>query len=246
MTDAFVAVHGALMQASVLMPLATALGRPMIAPGLPAHRGGVPWDGARDYHDQATEAVLAKLPEAPVDMFGHSLGGTVALRVAAEHSARVRSLVLFEPVFFAAAPEAAFANHMSEMEPFHTALAQGRDGSAAAVFHGLWGTGAPWESLPDLVRKSMLRLLPVIEASAPGIVQDRAGFLPKLAACPVPTLVLHHAEPPEIVAGITEGLITRMPNAKAVAIEGPGRHMQPLAAVDAVAAAIRDFWDQIA
>jgi lipase len=38
----------------------------------------------------------------PVDVIGHSFGGTVALRLAVERPDLVRSLVLIEPVFVAA------------------------------------------------------------------------------------------------------------------------------------------------
>lgn len=43
---------------------------------------------------------------APVDVIGHSFGATVALRLALERPELVRSLVLVEPVLFAAAKAA--------------------------------------------------------------------------------------------------------------------------------------------
>ena len=241
MNTPFVALHGAFMQGSSLQTLAAALGRAAITPGLPAHRRGLAWDPGRDYHDQALEGLIAALPEGPVDLFGHSLGATVALRLAVEQPDRVRSLVLFEPVLFAAAHPEARDRHAAEMAPFHKALEEGLEGSAAAHFHGLWGGGDRWEDLPDLARRAMLRLLPIIEASAPGIFEDRPGVVPRLADCRVPTLVLHQNQPPEIVAAISSGL-RRMPLVEVRAVAGPGGHMLPLTAPQAVAAEISAFW----
>lgn len=239
------AVHGALMQGAALLPLGAALGRETLAPGLPAHRRGPPWEAHRDYHDQAYEAVCAALPEGPVDVFGQSYGGTLALRLAVEHPERVRSLVLFEAVAFAAAAPGPLAHHREEMETFHGALKAGREGTAAALFYKLWGTGAEWESLPDVVRKAMLRLLPVIPATEPGILADRPGVIPRLSACDVPTLLLQHVGAPEITTAINEGLRRRMPRAQIREVEGDGRHLMPNMDPKAVASEVAAFWDQL-
>lgn len=62
-----------------------------LAPDLPGH-GTAGWDPPYTYERHA-RAVLAALPEDPVDVVGHSMGGVVALVLAAAAPGRVRSVV---------------------------------------------------------------------------------------------------------------------------------------------------------
>ncbi|MDG9704644.1 alpha/beta fold hydrolase [Streptomyces sp. DH37] len=48
---------------------------------------------------EAVSAWLAAVPREPVVLVGHSTGAQIALRVAADHPGRVRSLVLMGPTF---------------------------------------------------------------------------------------------------------------------------------------------------
>ena len=75
----------------------------MAAPDLLAHGAGPEADRNRDFHDQATKAAELHMAEVPVHLIGHSFGATLALRLAIEAPARVRSLTLIEPVLFCAA-----------------------------------------------------------------------------------------------------------------------------------------------
>jgi lipase len=73
---------------------------------LPCHGASGDWDGQGDIHDTATDMALTVLDDIgaqPIDLLGHSFGATVALRLAIEHPERIRSLIMYEPVFFAAA-----------------------------------------------------------------------------------------------------------------------------------------------
>ncbi|WP_258869676.1 alpha/beta fold hydrolase [Paracoccus thiocyanatus] len=76
------------------------------APDLPGHGQSPDWAGGPpDYHTAVTRAAAA-LIDRPLDLIGHSMGATVALRIAVAAPQAVRSLTLIEPVLFAAAPEA--------------------------------------------------------------------------------------------------------------------------------------------
>lgn len=61
------------------------------APDLPGH-GGAAWDPPYTYERYA-RAVLEQLPQGEVDVVGHSMGGVVALALAAVAPGRVRSVV---------------------------------------------------------------------------------------------------------------------------------------------------------
>src|SRR5437016_11725112 len=70
---------GAAWNFSELAPLLA--GRSLLIPDLPGHAGSSPLPAAPTLAAFA-DAVAACLDAAPVDVFGHSMGGAVALRLA--------------------------------------------------------------------------------------------------------------------------------------------------------------------
>ncbi|MEY3533595.1 MAG: hypothetical protein RI979_1619, partial [Pseudomonadota bacterium] len=142
------------------------------------------WDGVTDLHDAATADAIAMAEAlgqgAPVDIFGHSFGGTVALRVALTRPDLVRSLMLVEPVIFAAA-RAAGAEAWTAFQDEHLGVARlmgsGDRLGAARLFHGLWGTGEPLESLPDRARDYIIDRIHLIPAQNAVLLDDSKGLL---------------------------------------------------------------------
>lgn len=234
-----VLLHPALAGPVALRGLDRALGGGSVMPGLPGHPGGGTWDRASAYMDQAVAQALAALPAGPVHLFGHSLGGAVALRVAVEHPDLVTRLDLFEPVMFAAASAEARADHAAEMAPFMAAFETGNHARAAEVFAGLWSGGVPWPALPELVRKQMTALIDVIPATRPALMDDIHRVLPRLADCGVPTWIWTSATPAPIAASIQEGLVARLPQAQGGQIDHASGHMIPVMAPDVMATAMR-------
>ncbi|NJM82478.1 MAG: alpha/beta fold hydrolase, partial [Tabrizicola sp.] len=77
----------------------------------PGHGKAADWDGQEEIHGLTTR-IAVELAEmlgdgGPIDLMGHSFGATVALRIALDRPDLVRSLVLVEPVIFAAAGRSA-------------------------------------------------------------------------------------------------------------------------------------------
>lgn len=86
-------VHGYGGAAWNFEPMAAHLaGRRLIVPDLPGHGGSSPLPAAPTLAGFAD--VLAGVLDEPVDVFGHSLGGVVALRLAERHPQLVRRVVL--------------------------------------------------------------------------------------------------------------------------------------------------------
>lgn len=213
----------------------------MTAMDLPGHGRSPPRDPGRDFHDQATEAARAALPEG-AHVVGHSFGATVALRLALEGVAAA-SLTLIEPVLFAAAREVgapAHEAHVAAFGPVLRAFEAGDHEGATRRFAATWGDGRPWDGLPEGLRAYQTERIALVFAGGPALDDDAAGLLApgRLEALGVPTLLIEGARSPEVVAAIQHRLTERLARAHRVVIEGAG-HMAPLTHPDAVADAIR-------
>ncbi|MFM2389238.1 MAG: hypothetical protein RLZZ437_793, partial [Pseudomonadota bacterium] len=226
-----------------------ALARPdwtVIAPDLRGH-GSLPlWDGQGDYHGDCTRDVIALCEaEGEVDLIGHSLGATIALRVALERPELLRSLTLIEPVLFCAARASnasAYAQHQAEFEPAAMAMRAGDMMAAAAAFNAYW-SGGDFAALPEKVQKALAARMPIITATAPVLYVDAGGMLGymRLESLGIPVLLLEGAQSPGVMAVIQTELERRLPQASRRVIDGAG-HMLPLTHATQVSAAISAFY----
>src|SRR6056297_3341678 len=211
---------------------------------LPGHGLGAAWDEAAGIQGAST-AIAADLLDGPADIIGHSFGATVALRLAVEHPHLVRTLSLYEPVFFAVAladrPDLR-ADHEAEMAAYQAGIAAGDMVAAARGFLLVWGGGEAWEALPAPVRDRMAAQMPLIEAAAPALYGDAGGMLASgaLGRITAPVLLMEGARSPAIIAAINDGLAARLPDCRRLRLDGAG-HMGPVTHPRAVAAAIRGF-----
>ncbi len=211
----------------------------MIAPDLLAHGAGPEADRNRDFHDQASEGAMRHFPDVPVHLIGHSFGATLALRLAMEAHARVRSLTLIEPVLFCAADGPGRAAHDAHFAPLATAMTEGDLDEAARIFLGLWGTEA-FDDLPAAQQRYITDRIWIPEATEPALVHDGVRLLPRLRALTLPTLLLEGTRSPPVIAEINARLAADLPRAARARIEGAS-HMAPITHPEAVASKIRHF-----
>ena len=224
-----------------------------IAYDLPGHGRSADWDGTTNIQDVSTAMAVDLLEDQakgkPVDVIGHSFGGTVALRLAAERPDLVRSLVLVEPVFFSVAmadrPDLKVGQEPG-MIRYRAALADGDREAAAAAFTSLWGDGRGWERLPETQRTAMAARIHLIEAGHPAIYGDCAGMLSggKLEQIACPVLLIRGGDSPEAISVINDGLARRIPGAAQLVVPEAG-HMAPITHPKVVADAVRAFWAQV-
>lgn len=243
------ALHCSLAHAGAWSGLATRLsGVTVTAMDQPGHGRAPDWDGLADLHDLTTAqaaAVLAGLATGgPVDLFGHSFGGTVCLRLALDHPQLVRSLTLVEPVIFAAARGTAVFDRFRAGHEATSRLIRSDAAAGAAAFHRLWGAGEGLADLPERQRSYITARIHHIAAQGPVLLDDAAGLLRPggLEGLAMPVLLVEGADSPPIIDAVQGALAARLPRVRRLSVPGAG-HMVPITHPDAVAAAVQAHLD---
>ncbi|WP_225028412.1 alpha/beta fold hydrolase [Xinfangfangia pollutisoli] len=239
------AIHCSLAHAGAWAGLAEMLPEiSLTAMDQPGHGRSEDWRPGSDLHALTTAAatVLAQRLAAsgPVDLFGHSFGATVCLRLALERPDLIRSLVLVEPVLFAAARGTpVFAEFARAQADLPTATPEDRLASASR-FHALWGDGRPLASLPERQMRYILDRIHIIPAQNRVLLDDAAGLLRPggLEALSRPVLLVEGGESPAVIPAIQAALAARLPQARRVVLDGAG-HMAPITHPGPLADAIR-------
>lgn len=230
------------------------LGLPnLTAPDMVGHGRARDWDGQGDLHSLCTRDALDLAAQmaavsGPIDLIGHSFGGTVALRIALERPELLRSIVLIEPVLFAAAradeaPE--YPDFIATHRVFEVMLRAGDLHAAARHFQSIWGDGRDFGAAPKSVQRYIMDRLHLILAQTDALHNDSAGIMGylRLEAMGLPVLLISGSDSPPIVGAITRSLANRLPNVTQMTIQG-ARHMAPITHPQQVAAALVAFWAQ--
>lgn len=251
-TRPVLALHCSLAHAGAWSGLVEHLtGVTVTATDAPGHGRAADWLPTQDMHARATAESIAMaetLAEGgPIDLFGHSFGGTVALRIAVERPDLVRSLTLVEPVIFAAAHAAhdpAYAPFRAAHLAFGALVQAGQREEAAALFHAQWGTGDRFADLPDRSRSYMLDRIHLIVAQNAVLLDDAAGILRAggLEALQAPVLLVDGAVSPPIIEAVQTALAARLRHVKRLTVPGAA-HMVSITHAAAVAPAVQAHLD---
>lgn len=217
----------------------------MRAPDLPGH-GRTDYDPEQDFHDQATSDALAALVGiGPALVLGHSIGGTVALRIAVARPDLLRALVLIEPVAFAFLADAGHPGYTAETAAsrgFAEAARAGDWRRAAEVFVARWGAGGGLDGLLPDQADYMVARMPLVVASEAAILDTPAPRLrlSDIAAIEAPVLLIEGTRSPRVVSEILDVIEARLPRAERVRIDGAG-HMAPVTHPGPVSDAVLRF-----
>jgi pimeloyl-ACP methyl ester carboxylesterase len=120
-----------------------------------------------------TLAAQAKLVEAvasagdgPVALVGHSMGGAVALEAALRLGARVRLVIVFEPILFYLLREHGEPEALAEIEAmangFRARAANGDWEGVGELFVDYWSPPGSWAAMPPERRAGLLEMLPQV------------------------------------------------------------------------------------
>ena len=218
-----------------------------IAPDLLGYGQSPDWpDGAAYEVDAELHALTSLLPccAAKYHLVGHSYGGVVALMLALANPARVHTLTLIEPVFFAAlrhgGPDRAYQRFCRVRDAFLSSLARGEPEAALAEFIGFWAGKGAWQRMTADQRAGLLKM-------ADRIALDwHASFAAEadvhgLAALGARTLLLCGDRSPESMLRLVEALHALMAGSTHVVMPGAG-HLLPLThAPETTRAMLRHF-----
>lgn len=204
---------------------------------LPGHGRSGPWEAdpdGPDYHTAVTR-IAASFISRPLDLIGHSMGATVALRIALAAPDAVRSLTLIEPVLFAAAPEKAAGQPDLDLERL---VAEGRDEEATRNFLALWGAQG-YDDLPEDAQERMRMRVRLVASCTPDLVRDRANLLRDggLETIDAPVLLISGEQSPASIHAIADALAARFPDVGRANVPAAG-HMAPITHPDEIAGLI--------
>jgi lipase len=221
----------------------------IIAPDMIGHGKARDWDGRGDLHNLCTrdaiDAAMGLAKTGPIDIIGHSFGATIALRIALERPELLRSIILIEPVLFAAAradeaPE--YKDYMRDHVYFDTLLRSENALAAAQHFQSIWGDGRDFSSAPKSVQNYITKRIFLIAAQTQALHNDTAGIMGylRLESLGMPVLMIQGSDSPPIIGAIMRSLTARLPNVQEITIQG-AKHMVPITHPKATSQAILQF-----
>lgn len=212
---------------------------------LPGH-GESEFDERLDIQLQACENAIALLAQAdqPSDIFGHSFGATVALKVALMRPDLVRSLSLYEPVYFSLLAKAnpdAYATEMEASTAFRFAAKAQDWPNASRAFLSRWSIGS-FDNLPAAQQKYIMQTIPLIVASTASIVDPVNGalILAQLPQLAQPVLLMEGEHSPAATSHICAVISEYCQTARTVKIDGVS-HMGPITHSAKIANIVKQF-----
>lgn len=237
-------IHCGLGRAANWRPFLNAIERPVspLLIELPGHGLAEPYDKTRDFADQAVELALEEMPSEPVPLIGHSFGAVLALRIAVERPYRVSSLVLVEPVFFAAVKGRwAYEKIERDLAGFAKKMAAAEHATAAKEFHAIWGDGTPWKELTAEQRSYIVDRVPLIPPGNTLLFDDRPGLLrpDRLEELDMPVTFVDGGDTHPVIPEIISTIGDRIPDAEWVTVPGAG-HMLPMTHPERLLEAVGD------
>jgi pimeloyl-ACP methyl ester carboxylesterase len=246
--EQIVLLHATASSANALAGLAACLARPdrrIIVPMLNGY-GGTQLSTVADpidAHMEVVEHCLRLYSARRKIIFGHSMGGLIAL-FCAMRSMAFDAMILFEPIVIGlldatvAEDRAALDWDRDVVCALDAALLAGNTEAAVAGFVEAWNDAA-WREIPKAVRARLIDAAPVL---APEIraVSEWPVDHSALDRIVLPALIIRGTLSPTLIRLVSGALERRLPNTACEALDETG-HMGPITASAKVAASVDEF-----
>ncbi|HVG04077.1 MAG TPA: alpha/beta hydrolase [Burkholderiaceae bacterium] len=191
-----------------------------------AWRGDMPLTLA----DEAALAVPLLEEAGGVHVIGHSYGGAVALKLAAMHPTRVRSVVVYEPVLFRLLIDDTAHSSVQDViavaDSIREGLAAGRTHLAAQCFVDFWSGAGAWNSLPAGKQASIAARMHAVRHHFDALFDERLNCA-QLAALSMPMLFVSGARTVAVTRRLAALLRVELPDAEHAVLPAMG-HMGPI------------------
>nr|WP_254368053.1 alpha/beta hydrolase [Paracoccus sp. Z118] len=224
-------MHCMMGTSSYWRPIADRLGSRIDLRGfdMPGHGRSPAWEAQPgvDFHTAVTR-IAAGMIDRPLDLIGHSIGATVALRIAVGAPEAVRSLTLIEPVLFAALPSD-HPERDARVALLRALIAEGRSMDAVAGFLDRWGGAGGLPAMPKTVHPTLARQIELVLDSNDALAHDTARILRDggLEAIDAPVMLIAGSDSPPEMALIVDALAERLADVGRATVPGAS-HMLPL------------------
>jgi pimeloyl-ACP methyl ester carboxylesterase len=203
----------------------------VLAPDFIGYGQSASWPGDKLFTgaaDLGTLLALAKKTKREVHLVGHSYGAALALHAALELGAKVKSLVLVEPVAFnllriERRPEWGEVGRLGDA--VMNAVANGDDRIAAAAFMRYWLGRFRWWMSPERFKAAITATIRKVALEFT-IIVDAEMHLRDYAAIAAPTLLILGGKTRAPARAVVELLGATLPNATVTVLKGAG-HMSP-------------------
>ncbi len=190
------------------------------------------WPDGKPFSFRTDLAMVRALLEdigRPVHLVGHSYGGMIALFLAIEVPALVRSLSIFEPVSFGIVDEAIDADHeLARMRAISAAEGDGGKVSDTWLesFVDWWNGAGAWKEMNDETKNAFRQVSWKLINEVRSLSADTTS-LATYATVVAPTLFLTGETSPGIERRVVEALAGALPHASLQRFPGAG-HMAPI------------------
>lgn len=193
-----------------------------------------PWPGEAPFDFRLDVAAVGEMLASlrgPAHLVGHSYGGLVALTLARERPAVVRSLTVYDPVAFGvlyAGHDEAGIRDLERVGDTPVFLDDAQGGSEAwfEVFVDYWNGPGSWRAFPVAARASFLRVGRKVYFEVRSLLADRTAPA-EYARITAPTLLLGGERSPVAARRVIALLAAAVPRVRTHLVTGAG-HMGPI------------------
>jgi pimeloyl-ACP methyl ester carboxylesterase len=166
-----------------------------------------------------------------VHLVGHSYGDAIALKLAAKHPTRVRSVAVYEPVLFRLlfdynARHAPAQNVRAVADSMRRHLANDQLEASTQRFVDFWSGAGAWQALPEARRAALAARMPSVMGHFDALFHDTLTRA-QVARLGVPVLVMRGARTVPAARRIFELLRLALPSARYEVLLEMG-HMGPV------------------